>query len=108
MEILPQGLPEPEGRYGFDGATVDQVVASLEDVAGKLLETVGQIGEATAVAAGAWQSGSYVDFRAKLDDYKENAMALSSCVHAVKEWSIMSKGCFGTVDSNNADSWHVF
>ena len=95
-------------EYGYNEAQVEQVKSSFEQISANLMNTVGEIGDATNSSASIWESPSYAQFKVKLDDFEVNAEALGRCVNAFNEWLCGLQSQYDRVDNNATEMWGSF
>ena len=92
---------------GYNDAELSNAVTSFEETASSFMDVVTQIGDATSTAVGVWEADSYIDFKANLDNYTDNANQLSACVQAVKSWAEGVKLGYDGVDQRESEKWQV-
>ena len=93
--------------YGYNDSELMASITEFEGTASNFMSLVTQIGDTTSQAVGVWEADSYVDFRANLDNYADNASALSNCVNAARNWTESVKGGFDGVDDLEKEKWQV-
>ncbi|SHN49003.1 hypothetical protein SAMN02745247_00216 [Butyrivibrio hungatei DSM 14810] len=91
--------------YGYNDGELMSAIGDFETTASNFMSLVTQIGDTTSQAVGVWEADSYVDFRANLDNYANNASALSNCVNAVRNWTEGLKAGYDGVDQLESEKW---
>ena len=94
-----------EGQYGFDAGVLNSIKEQFETVSGDLTATVNGILDVKERTSGVWESDSLNTNRLEIDNFAEDANALSLCVQKFKEWVELVESTYTSTDTQNSELW---